>query len=208
MSTPPRYSLVRFLSVLWLSAAAGGTPVPGRDLVSALRSGGYVILMRHASSPVARPDRAAAHADNVQRERQLDEGGRASAQAMGAALRRLKIPVGQILSSPAYRALETLRAAQLGPAQTVPELSDGGESMRRDDTGQRGPWLHAHVAALAPSGTNTVIVTHFPNIREAFPEESTALDDGEALILKPDGHGGVALLARVKINDWAQFPTF
>jgi phosphohistidine phosphatase SixA len=47
------------------------------------------------------------HHDNVNRERQLDEQGRAGAVAMGKAVREWKIPMGDIFSTPAYRALET-----------------------------------------------------------------------------------------------------
>jgi phosphohistidine phosphatase SixA len=60
------------------------------------------------------PDPAQADADNIQHERQLDEQGRASARAMGEAIRRLQIPIDQVLSSPTYRAQETVRLAQLG----------------------------------------------------------------------------------------------
>ena len=40
-----------------------------------------------------------------------------------------------------------------------------------------------------PAGKNTVIVTHYPNIVEVYPEGANALAEGEALILHPDGRG-------------------
>jgi hypothetical protein len=58
----------------------------GPALVTALQRGGYVLVMRHASSPSAPPDEKTANADNVGRERQLDANGRATATAMGQAL--------------------------------------------------------------------------------------------------------------------------
>jgi phosphohistidine phosphatase SixA len=85
--------------------------------VKALRQGGFVIVMRHASSPRQAPSKQTANADNVKLERQLDETGRATAIAMGKALRELKIPLGDIFTSPTYRALETVRYAQLGNPQ-------------------------------------------------------------------------------------------
>src|ERR1700722_6040050 len=75
----------------------------GEALVKALRQGGYIIAMRHASSPRETPGKQAANADNVNLERQLDEAGRASAAAMGKALRDLKIPIGDVFASPTYR---------------------------------------------------------------------------------------------------------
>lgn len=59
----------------------------GKLLVDALRRGGYVIVMRHASSPCDTPDARTAHADNVDRERQLDDAGRLSAAAFGRGVR-------------------------------------------------------------------------------------------------------------------------
>lgn len=53
-----------------------------------------------------------------------------------------------------------------------------------------------------PAGTNTILVTHFPNMRAAFPQWSAGLADGEALIFGPDGKGGATLVGRVKIEDW------
>jgi hypothetical protein len=58
-------------------------------------------------------------------------------------------------------------------------------------------WLKNQVAQI-PKGTNTIIVTHFPNINRAFPELSTGLADGEALVFGP----GSTFVARIKIEDW------
>lgn len=189
-------------TLLVLCAAASPAALSGKDLAAALQRGGYVILMRHASSPRTPPDPAQADPDNVHHERQLDETGRTSARAMGEAFHRLRIPVGEVLSSPTYRALETARLAGFGPAQTHDQLGDAGQSMTPDATGTRGAWLHGRVTQLPRESTNTLIITHAPNIREAFPTEGADLADGEALIFRPDGHGGAAVVARVKIQDW------
>src|SRR5579862_3635051 len=95
-------------------AGTGSSPLAGKDLISALAGGGYVILMRHASSP-ERPVQS--DRNYLKYERQLDEAGRAAARSMGDAFRRLQLPVGKVLSSPAYRALETARLAQFPTAQ-------------------------------------------------------------------------------------------
>ena len=195
---------LRLAAVFAFCGAAYGASLTGADLVTALHSGGYVILMRHASSPRTPPEPAQANPDNAKHERQLDESGRASAREMGKALRQLHIPVGEILSSPTYRAIETVRLAQFGPPKTFPELGDAGNSMGPDKSGLRGAFLRAKVAARPPRGTNTIIVTHFPNVSEAFPEDGKGLEDGEALIFLPDTHGRASLVARVKINEWAR----
>jgi phosphohistidine phosphatase SixA len=176
-------------------------------LVSALRQGGYVVLMRHASSPPNLAGAVQADVDHVNHERQLDEVGRTSALAMGEALRRAHIPIGDVWSSPAYRALQTIKLAGFVPATTFEELGDGGQSMRAEKSGARANWLKAKASAPPGPHENTLIVTHFPNIAESYPQDAVGLADGEALILRPDGRGGATVVARVKINEWAILAT-
>jgi phosphohistidine phosphatase SixA len=204
VSLAPRFQPLFLLSVLAALGTAQAQSLSGRALATALRSGGYVVLMRHASSPRTPPDPANANADNVQHERQLDDQGRASARAMGEAMRHLQIPIGQVLSSPTYRALETVRLAQLGQPKTYAQLGDGGQSMQADPTGTRATWLREKVAETPMAGTNTIIVTHFPNVNEAFAKDAVGLADGEALVFRPDGKGGAAVIGRVKIEEWPQ----
>ena len=180
---------------------------PLDTLPTALRAGGYVIVMRHASSPRTPPDAALVNADNTQGERQLDEVGRKTAQDMGEALRRLGIPIGEVLSSPTYRALETVRLARLGDAKARPELGDSGASMQGQSDGKRGAWLRARSAESPQPGRNTVIVTHAPNISEAFPDLGAGLADGEALVFHPNGRADAPLVARVKIEEWKSMRT-
>lgn len=171
----------------------------GTTLVSALRSGGYVIVMRHASSPRETPDKQTANPDNVKLERQLDEAGRAAATAMGRALIDLKIPVAEVLTSPTYRAMETVRLAKLPNPHPHDELGDGGQSMQGASDAQAA-WFR-HAVSQVPKGTNTIIVTHMPNIARAFPDWG-AVADGEAVVLRPDGKGGATIVGRIKIEDW------
>jgi phosphohistidine phosphatase SixA len=202
-----RHRLNVLLPLLAVLGTAHAQSLSGQDLVAALQGGGYVILMRHASSPRTPPDAAHAQPDNVQVERQLDDEGRSTARAMGAALRQLRVPIGQVLSSPTYRALETIRLAQLGTPKIDPQLGDSGQSMQGDSSGTRGTWLREKVAQKPPARANTIIVTHFPNINEAFAGNAAGLGDGEALIFHPDGHAPAAFVARVKIQEWPQLAT-
>jgi len=184
-----------FLALVLAGAATAQQQLQGDALVKALRQGGYVIVMRHASSPRAVPDKAAANPDNIKPERQLDPEGRASSTAMGKTLRDLKIPIGTVLTSPTYRALETIRYAEFGNPQVFPELGDNGQSMSGGTEGQAA-WLRKKATEF-PKGTNTLIVTHMPNMSRAFPESTANLADGEAVIFGPGG-----AVARVKIEEW------
>jgi phosphohistidine phosphatase SixA len=186
--------------LLLVTGTSHAQALSGEALVKALRQGGYIIVMRHASSPREAPDPQTANADNVNRERQLDEAGRASAIAMGKALHQLKIPIGEVFTSPTYRALETVRLAQFPDRRTVPELGDGGQSMQ-GVTEAQAAWLQSKITEL-PTRTNTIVVTHFPNMSRAFPQWTSGLADGEALIFGSDGKGGTMLITRIKIEEW------
>jgi phosphohistidine phosphatase SixA len=182
--------------------AAHAQTLSNADLVAALRQGGYVLVMRHASSPAAVPDEKNARPDNVKRERQLDEAGRAAAAAMGEAIRRLKISIGEVLASPTYRTIETVRMAGLGSPRTHAELGDRGRSMQ-GVTAVEGRWLQQR-ASQRPAAGNTLIVTHSPNIASAFGRAAADVDEGETLVFRPDGAGGATMVARVRIDEWAR----
>lgn len=179
-----------------------GQTLSGPALVKALQGGGHVIVMRHASSPSEIPDKQKAQPDNVPPERQLDERGRTTAAAMGQALRRLKIPIGQVMTSPTYRARETARLAQLPAPRPAAELGEASQTMQADAAQVK--WLQQQVREL-PRGTNTVLVTHVPNMSAAFPEAGPAADQGEAFVFGPDGKGGARLLGRIRIDEWSGF---
>ena len=178
--TSPAKRLSKFSIALLVAVAVQAQTLSGDALVKALQRGGYVIVMRHASSPREVPDKQHANPDNTKPERQLDETGRATSAAMGKALRDLKIPIGEIFSSPTYRALETLRLAQLPNPKPTPELGDNGQSMSITNEAQAA-WLQKAVTVF-PSGTNTLLVTHFPNLTRAFPQDAMGVEDGEALV--------------------------
>ena len=187
-----------FMAVLALLIATPQT-MSHSELVSALRSGGFVIVMRHASSPQEAPDTQTANPDNVKLERQLDDTGRTTSIAMGKAIQALKIPIGDVFTSPTYRAMQTARLAQLPNPRPQSELGDGGRSMQ-GATDPQAAWLRDKVSH-ASTGTNIVIVTHMPNIARAFPDWG-AVADGEAVVLRPDSKGSAAVVGRIKIDEW------
>ena len=81
--------LLAVFMLLVIARPASAQMLAGEGLIKALRQGGYVIVMRHASSPREVPTKLTADAGNVKLERQLDEAGRAGSVAMGRALRDL-----------------------------------------------------------------------------------------------------------------------
>ena len=190
----------------FLSAAQAQT-LSGPALTAALRQGGYVMVMRHASSPTTIPSKAEAAAGNFGPERQLDAKGRDTARAMGEAFKALRIPVGAVLSSPTYRAIETTRYAQLGIPLPVPELGDGGQGMAGNVEEERRAWLRKKIGEAPPTGMDILLVTHAPNITGAFGQAGMGIAEGEMMVFKPDGKGAAPLVAHVKIDEWPALAT-
>jgi phosphohistidine phosphatase SixA len=154
--------------------------------------------MRHTSSPRELPDVATVNPDNVNSERQLDEKGRRDATAIGEALRRLQVPVGEVLSSPAYRALETARLAGFDEVTVQQELGNDGMA---ESSAQYAEWLVTQ-AANAPRQGNRLLITHGPNISAAFAQAAEGLDEGDMLVIDPQSGDGPQIVAKIKSSQW------
>ncbi len=184
-----------------VSGGAGAQSLSGSDLVNALRQGGYVFVMRHANSPQTRPDATTVAPGNTRLERQLNENGHKTAQAMGEALKALRIPVGDVLSSPTFRTLETVRDVGLGSAKTSNDLGDGSQGYEISSYEDGARFMLARAAEVPRAGANTFIVTHLPNIEYAFGDSFRDVAEGEAVVIRPDGTNWT-LVGRIRIDEW------
>jgi len=192
------------LAVFPRVAPAAASP-PATELLAALQKGGYVLVMRHAQSPDARPAPRDAEADNGADERQLSADGKASAQALGVALRALHVPIGRVYCSPTYRTRETLRLAGFARPQIIPELGETPAGMQAKAGSAQTSWLQQAVRRAPMRNTDTLIVTHAPNIAAAFGSEDGKLQAGEMLIFQPAAHGAAGRrIGSLTIGQWEQ----
>lgn len=192
------------LVVLSLAGAAKADTLRGAELVEALRGGGYNIYFRHAETDWSQSDRLTAAGEwtscDPSRMRQLADKGHETARRIGAAFRRLAIPVGAVFSSEYCRSYETARAMALGEVTKSREIMN----MRAADfLGGRDAVTRRAKAMLAippAEGTNAVLVAHGNLMRAA-----TGAYTGEAgaVVLRPDGESFV-LVAEVLPADWAE----
>ncbi len=196
--------VVSVISALVIAGACRAQSLADGALVQALRQGGYVLVMRHASSPEALPDKSIAQLDNIKLERQLDQIGRDTAREMGMSIQRLKIPIADIESSPTYRALQTIKLQGLGEPKIVPALGFGRPDSSADEDAKQFAWLRRRVTVVPRTGTNTLLVTHAPNITGAFGQNAADIEHGESLVFHPDGKGAGPLVARIKIEKWTR----
>lgn len=200
---PAALALMACLLTFSFPGRAAGAMLSGMALVQQLRNGGYVLVMRHAQSPDAPPAPGEVQPDNPTAERQLDSQGMASATALGSAIRKLGIPIGRIYCSPTYRARETVRLAGLARPQIVMQLAEPAGGMRGSADLAQSQWLRQAVSDPPSHGTNTLIVTHTPNIVGAFGSAVANITAGEMLVFKPTSRGSAGpIVARITVAQW------
>ena len=199
-------SIGRRICLLALTTGLLATGLPALaqpDWATALRSGGHVLGMRHGATHQDQADTDPLNLANVTKQRQLNDAGRAKAREIGAAMKKLGIPVGQVITSQYFRAIETGRLLGFGEPQPTADVSEGGQVVTPIENNRRTAALRK-LAATAVPGTNVVVVSHKPNILDAFGKDWFDIREGEISIFKPDGAGGYRLVGRVQADEWAK----
>ncbi len=191
--------------LLVLMAPAQGSELSADELVAALRDGGFNIYFRHVATDWSQSDDLRAADDwltcDSARMRQLSDAGRADAVAIGEAMRRLRIPVSEVLASPYCRTMETARLMRVGDvvaSTDVMNLRAAGYFGGRAAIVANARRL---LSTLPPPGGNRVIVAHGNVGREATPAYPA---EGEGLVLQPDNRGGFSLVTRIPPARWRE----
>ena len=204
------------LSVLALISPASAQVDPGsksaiealRDAakltaVKALQGGGHVIVFRHGATHADQADTDPLNPANIEKQRQLNDQGRALARSIGEAMRKLNIPVGQVVTSQFNRAVETGTLLGFGAVTSTADITEGGLVVPPNENNRRAAALKKLASTVPPAGTNVVLVTHKPNILDAFGKDWFEVREGEASIFKPDGNG-YRPVARIQAADWSK----
>ncbi|MGZ5101218.1 MAG: histidine phosphatase family protein [Usitatibacter sp.] len=192
-------------AALALCAGATAQPLSSGPLVEALRHGGYVIVVRHGATHSDQADTDPLNVDqpgNDAKQRHLNDEGRAIARSWKEAFLKMGIPVGKVYSSKFYRAQETARLGFGEPATTF-DVTEGGLVVTPNENNRRAAALRKMAATPPDAGTNTVIVTHKPNVVDAFGKDWFDVKEGEASVFKPDGQGGYLPAGRVLADQWS-----
>jgi phosphohistidine phosphatase SixA len=184
------------------SSTAPTKPANLEELVTDMKRGGYVIVLRHGATNADQADTDPLHLDNIGAQRLLSEKGRDVAKGVGDSFRTLGIPLGKVLSSEFNRATETARLVSGKSPTTTLDLTEGGLVVSPAENARRAKALKTLAVVLPEAGSNTLIVTHKPNILDAFGEDWFASKEGEASVFKPDGSNNLVLVARVQAADW------
>jgi phosphohistidine phosphatase SixA len=193
------------LLALMFMAPANAQVDPGvLQTVKALQDGGHVVIFRHGATYADQADTDPLNISNVAKQRQLNDQGRALAREIGEAMRKLKIPVGQVITSQFNRAVETGTLLGFGAVSSTVDITEGGLVVSPNENNRRTAAMKKLAATAPPAGTNVVLVSHKPNILDAFGKDWFDIREGEASIFKPDGSGGTKFVARVQAVDWSK----
>ena len=188
-----------------LPGAANSQPAAAQaDAINALRQGGHVIVFRHGATHADQADTDPLNLANVAKQRQLNDDGRALAKSIGESMRKLRIPVGLVRTSMFQRAVDTGTLLGFGDAKTTADLTEGGLVVTPIENNRRADAVRKLVGEMPADGTNTVIVSHKPNIMDAFGKDWFDLREGEASVFQPDGKGGFKLIVRILAGDWSK----
>jgi phosphohistidine phosphatase SixA len=182
------------LSILLLACPALAQPNP--QVVDQLREGGYVLYLRHTSTDFSRNDSRMTSYEDCASQRNLTDQGRDEARAIGEHVKRLKIPIGEVLASPFCRTMETARLA-FGKGRATNDVRGGPA---RTDDPARYASLRKLLSSKIPKGENLVISSHGnPFHAVAGPPY---LAEGEFAVVRPEGDGRFTVAARVRLGDW------
>src|SRR2546422_1632945 len=199
----PLTALSLLVAGLVIGSASAQTPASLDDVARALRAGGNVIVVRHGATHPDQADTDSLNLDNTAKQRQLNDKGRADAKSVGEVFRSAGIPIGKVYSSRFYRAVETARLIGGKEPEATLDVTEGGQVVSPNENARRMQALRRMAATPPEPGTNTLIVSHRPNILDAFGKDWFEVKEGEASIFKPEGGGKYSLVGRVQIDQWA-----
>jgi len=174
-----------------------------KALTGALRAGGLVIVVRHGATFPDQADTDPLNFDNIGAQRNLNDKGKALAKAFGDALRQAGVPIGKVYTSKYNRAYETAILAGFRDIEKTADLTEGGLVVSPNENARRAEAFRKLVGTAPAAGTNTVLITHQPNIVAALGKDWFDVKEGEASIFLPE-QGGYKLVARVQMDEWAR----
>jgi len=177
-----------------------------KDIAQALRAGGLVLVVRHGATFPDKADTDPLNFDNIAAQRNLNDKGKALAKAFGDALRQAGVPVGKVYTSKYNRAYETAVIAGFKDIEKTTDLTEGGLIVSPNENNRRADAFRKMIAVAPTDHTNTILITHQPNIVAALGKDWFDVKEGEASIFRP-AEGGYKLVARVQMDEWPRIAT-
>ena len=171
-------------------------PGPDSTLVPNLREGGFILVFRHCATDWTQRDTEGENFEDRSAQRNLSKLGEEQATGIGAAIRKLDIPILAVLTSPMWRCRDTGQlGVWAGPAdgRAIPARCRIQSRSADDYSGE------------LDAGQNLVFVTHqdlllpiIEGLRRDYVKE------GDCLVLRPLGETQFDVVAKVTPEDWAK----
>ena len=188
------------------ATAAPAAQTSDKDVTQALRAGGLILVVRHGATFTDQADTDPFNFDNVAAQRNLNEKGKALAKSFGEALRQTGVPIGKVYTSKYNRAYETALIAGFPDIEKTADLTEGGLIVSPNENNRRAEAFRKMLTAAPKDHTNTIIITHQPNIIAALGKDWFDVKEGETSIFRP-ADGSYKLVARVQMDEWARIAT-
>lgn len=175
-------------------AAAGRADAAGDEpLWTLLKSGGQVVLIRHAITTPGVGDPPGMRLEECSTQRNLTDEGRGHARRVGEAFRTRKIAVDRVMSSPWCRCLETGRLA-FGPPEIWTPLSNLFD--RQQNRAAQVSQMQTFIGGLRRSG-NVVLVSHGSTIAALTGINP---DPAEMVLVTPRGGSRFTVAGRLAVR--------
>ena len=174
------------LAMLFLPGATDAS----EPLWALLRSGGQVVLIRHAITTPGVGDPPGMRLDDCRTQRNLTDDGRRHAREVGEAFRARGIAVDRVLTSPWCRCIETARLAFV-PAELSSALGNlfGRPELQTKQVGE----MEVLVGGWAGRG-NQVLVSHGSTIAALTGINPSP---AEMVVVTPRGQGRFEVRGRL-----------
>jgi broad specificity phosphatase PhoE len=191
-----------FSAMLAIVVATGSSAAASdQEIAQALRAGGLVIVLRHGATFPDQADTDPLNFNNIAAQRNLNDKGKMLAKQFGDALRQAGVPVGKVYTSKYNRGYETAVLAGFKDIEKTADLTEGGLVVPPNENNRRAQAFRALLATPPNAGSDTILVTHYPNIIAALGKDWFDVKEGEASIFRPD-NGSYKLLARIQVDQW------
>src|SRR5215468_3759326 len=173
------------------------------EIAKALHAGDLVIVLRHGATFPDQADTDPLNFDNIAAQRNLNDKGKMLAKQFSDALRQVGVPVGKVYTSKYNRGYETAVLAGFKNIEKTADLTEGGLVVSPNENNRRSEALRKLLATVPKAGTNTILVTHYPNIIAALGKDWFDVKEGEASIFRPE-NGSYKLLNRLQMDEWSR----
>jgi phosphohistidine phosphatase SixA len=164
-----------------------------------LRTGGYVLFIRHGNTDNSHPDRSpSVDLNDCSTQRVLNKEGVALMNRIGQDIRTAKIPIGEIIVSPLCRTKDSANLMFNAPFR-VENLLMYSSNMTSEEKVPVIANTRSLLSAPVTDGKNRVLVAHAPNLMDLmkyFPKEGTLV------IFKPLGNDEYEYISSIPPAHW------